>query len=216
MLDDVRYYDKVLTMEEVLDVMMVAEPNLVHHWTLDADGTDSVSGLDGTVQGAAVAPGMVGNGLLFDGQDDSVEFTDFVPPLQGTIVFWMNAASVGPRGRFLGSVDQFEAYVENGLIANQLFSAGSLPNYINSNTILVENTWYHVALTYDGMSYLQQIYINGQLDAEDMTADDPWDGGAFAFGHRADRTNQYYSGMLDDVRYYDKVLTMEEVRQLMN
>ena len=189
---------------------------LVHHWTLDADGTDSVGGLDGTVQGPMVEPGMVDNGLLFDGIDDSVEFTGFVPPLQGTIVLWMNAASVGPRGRFLGSVDEFEVYVENGLIANQLFSAGSLPNYVVSNTILVENTWYHVALTYDGASNLQQIYINGELDAEGATADDPWDGGDFAFGHRAGRTNQYYSGMLDDVRYYDKVLTVEEVRQLMN
>jgi hypothetical protein len=66
------------------------------------------------------------------------------------------------------------------------------------------------------MSNLQQIYINGQLDAEGTTADDIWAGGNFAFGHRADRTNQYYSGILDDVRYYDKVLTGEEVLQLMN
>ena len=218
LIDEFRLYARALTAEDIqeLYVFEPTEPNLVHHWTLDADGTDSVGGLDGTVQGSVVEPGMVDNGLLFDGIDDSVEFTGFVPPLQGTIVLWMNAASVGPRGRFLGSVDEFEAYVENGLIANQLFSAGSLPNYVVSNTILVENTWYHVALTYDGALNLQQIYINGELDAEGATADDLWDGGDFAFGHRAGRTNQYYSGMLDDVRYYDKVLTMEDIRELMN
>ena len=151
---------------------------LIHHWTFDIDATDSVGGLNGTVKGPVVVPGKIGNGLLFDGSDDSVEFSNFVPSQQGTFVLWMNPASVGPRGRFLGSVDQFEVYVENGIIANQLFSAGSTSNYIVSSTILMENTWYHIALVYDGMSYLQQIYINGQLDAEDLKADDPWAGAA--------------------------------------
>ncbi|MHC4594948.1 MAG: LamG-like jellyroll fold domain-containing protein [Planctomycetota bacterium] len=192
-----------------------ARGGLVHHWTLDKDGTDAVGGLNGTVQGPVVVPGMVDNGLLFDGQDDSVEFTDFVPPLRGTIVLWLNASNVQSRGRFLGSVDQFEAYVQNQIIANQLFSAGSLPNYIVSSTMLTTDTWYHVALIYDGMSHLQQIYINGQLDAEDMTADDPWGGGNFAFGHRAGQNQQFYNGILDDVRIYDHVLTQEEIQQLM-
>ena len=207
LLDDIRLLSSVLERPSAV---------LVHHWPLDTDGTDLVGGLNGTVQGPAVVPGKAGNGLSFDGQNDSVELTGFVPSLQGTFVFWMNAASVGSRGRFMGSVDQFEAYVENGLLANQLFAAGGLPNYIESSTVLAENTWYHVALTYDGVSHLQQIYINGQLDAEGMTADDTWNGGNFAFGHRADRANEYYSGILDDVQYYDQVLTIEEVQQLMN
>jgi hypothetical protein len=188
---------------------------LIHHWTLDVDGADAVGGLNGTVQGPVGVPGKVGNGRLFDGQNDSVEFTGFVPPLQGTIVLWMNAAEVQARGRFLGSVDQFEAYVQDGLIANQLFAAGSLPNYINSATTLTANTWYHVALTYDGFSNLQQIYVNGELDAEGMTADDPWGGGNFAFGHRAGQNQQFYNGILDDVRYYDQVLGAAEIEQLM-
>jgi hypothetical protein len=190
---------------------------LVHHWTLDADGTDSVGGLHGTVKGAVVVPGKIGNGLLFDGQNDSVDFTGFVPPLQGTIALWMNAASVGPRGRFLGSVDQFEAYIQDGGCSPTSFFPQAVRRTISP---AVPYSWkipgYHVALTYNGLSNLQQIYINGQLDAEGMTADDLWGGGDFAFGHRAGQSKNFYNGILDDVRYYDKVLTAEEVRQLMN
>jgi len=189
--------------------------DLVHHWTLDVDGTDVVGGLNGTVQGPVVVPGMVDNGMLFDGQDDSVEFTNFEPPRQGTVVFWMNAASVGSRRRLLGSVDQFEAYVEkNGSLENQFFAGGL--DCAWSKTLILADTWYHVAMTYDLESTLQQIYINGELDVESATADDPWDGGAFAFGHRAGLARDYYSGILDDVRYYNKVLTEEKIRQLMN
>ncbi|UCD49129.1 MAG: hypothetical protein JSW27_16535 [Phycisphaerales bacterium] len=63
-------------------------------------------------------PAQIENGLFFDGQDDTVESSGFVPANQGTIVLWFNGATVGARGQFLGSVDQFEAYVENGVIAN--------------------------------------------------------------------------------------------------
>ncbi|UCD49130.1 MAG: LamG domain-containing protein [Phycisphaerales bacterium] len=96
-----------------------------------------------------------------------------------------------------------------------MFAAGSLPNYVITTTPIEADTWYHVALIYDGASTLQQIYINGTLDAEGPTADDPWGGGASPFGHRAGQNQQYYHGILDDVRCYDEVLDAEANAELM-
>ena len=48
LLDDIRLLSSVLETPSAV---------LVHHWPLDADGTDLVGGLNGTVQGPAVVPG---------------------------------------------------------------------------------------------------------------------------------------------------------------
>ncbi len=199
-----------------------ARAGLIHHWKFDEDtaagdtiAVDSVGGLNGTIQGAVTAAGKIGNALSFDGSDDSVEFSNFIAPRQATIIFWMNPASVGPRGRIFGSADEYEAYVESGLLVNQLFAAGSLPNYVVSNSTVVADAWIHVALVYDGTSNLLQIYIDGVLDAENSMADDIWSGGAFAFGHRAGRNNQYYNGLLDDFRIFDHILTQAEIELVM-
>jgi hypothetical protein len=61
-----------------LGLALIAGPAggaLIHQRTFDADATDAVGGLKGTVQGPVTAPGTVGNGLLFEGQNDSVECT---------------------------------------------------------------------------------------------------------------------------------------------
>jgi len=200
--------------------MPVSDPSLVGWWKLDVGfGTVAIdwSGHEnhGTLNGPRWVEGYHGGALQLDGQDDSVEFENFVPPMQGTITFWMNPASVGPRGRILGGHDAFEVYVENDILANQLFAAGSAPEYLESNATIPLNTWTHVAATYDGTSHLLQIYLNGVLDGENFKADDVWAGGAFAFGHRADRNQEYYNGLLDDVRIYNEVLTPEAIEQTM-
>ena len=204
-----------------LSDMPITDPSLVGWWKLDVGfGTVAIDwsghGNNGTLtNGPQWVEGYDGGALQFDGIDDSVEFADFVPPMQGTITFWINPASVGPRGRIFGGHDAFEAYVENDVLANQLFAAGSAPEYLESNATIPTNTWTHVALTYDGTSHRLQIYVNGILDGEDSKADDVWAGGAFAFGHRADRDQEYYNGLLDDFRVYNVVLTQEEIETTM-
>jgi len=205
------------TMPEII----VTDPDLIGWWKLDeGSGTTAVdwSGHDlhGTLtNGPQWVDGYHGGALEFDGIDDGVEFANFVPPLQGTITFWINPASVGPRGRIFGGADEFEAYVQNGLFHNQLFAAGDAPNYLISNATIQTDTWTHVALTYDGTSHRLQTYLNGTLDGENSTADDVWNGGAFAFAHRAGGNQEYYYGLLDDFRIYKKVLTQEQIKETM-
>ncbi len=204
-----------------LPVFPITDPNFIGWWKLDEDyGTIAIDwsgyGNHGTLaNGPQWVEGYDGSALLFDGEDDSVEISNFVPPVQGTISFWINPASVGPRGRIFGGADEFEAYVEDNILASQLFAAGSAPNYLTSNATILTDTWTHVALTYDGISHLLQIYLNGSLDGENSTADDIWNGGAFAFAHRAGRDQEYYHGLLDDFRIYNIVLTQEEIKKTM-
>jgi hypothetical protein len=199
----------------------ITDPNLVGWWKFDVGyGTLAIDwsgqGNNGTLtNGPKWVDGFDGGALQFDGLDDTVEFANFVPPIQGTITFWMNPVSAGPRGRIFGGNDAFEVYLENDKLANQLFAAGSAPEFLESNATITTNTWTHVALTYDGTSGLLQIYLNGNLDGENFKADDVWAGGAFAFGHRAGNNQEYYNGLLDDFRIYNIVLTQEDIQKTM-
>ncbi len=212
------YKGDIWTFTTIPDIP-ITDPNLIGWWKFDVGtGTNVIdwsgNGNDGTLtNGPQWVEGYDDGALLFDGIDDTVEFANFVPPMQGTITFWINPASVGPRGRIFGGHDAFEAYVENDILANQLFAGGS--DYLESNATIPTNTWTHVALTYDGTSHQMQIYLNGILDGENSQADDVWPGGAFAFGHRAARNQEYYNGLLDDVRIYNVVLTQEDIEKTM-
>jgi hypothetical protein len=75
--------------------------------------------------------------------------------------------------------------------------------------------WYHVAAILDTESPLRQIYVNGELVAEDEVAFDmvpttqP-----LQMGHKETVQGQYqYVGLIDEVRVWDVVRTEEEIQQ---
>jgi len=79
---------------------------------------------------------------------------------------------------------------------------------------LTAETWYHVALTWDGGNYA--VYVNGEekangsyigLDALNTVADIGNDG-------NTDGRTEAFNGLLDDVRIYDRALSADEISQL--
>ena len=81
----------------------------------------------------------------------------------------------------------------------------------------VVNTWAHLAAVHDNAADTVSIYVNGVLRSTvDLhlrrgrpTAPPPW---AARSGRRA--TSDYFSGAIDDVRLYDRVLTAGEIDDL--
>jgi hypothetical protein len=77
--------------------------------------------------------------------------------------------------------------------------------------VIEANTWYHVALTYDGALF--HIYVNGHLSASqayDLFI--PNQDGAANLGYREDNGWNPFDGTLDDVAFYNKALTLEQVQ----
>jgi hypothetical protein len=79
---------------------------------------------------------------------------------------------------------------------------------------LTTETWYHVALTWEGGNYA--VYVNGEekangsytgLDALNTVADIGNDG-------NTDGRTEAFNGLLDDVRIYDRALSADEMSQL--
>ena len=202
-----------------------AQARLIHHWRLDENTAagvtvtvDSVGGLNGDIQGATSVPGKSGNAFSFNGADDVVTIDNFVPPQQGTIVFWLNPALSKSKERILGAGGDYEVWLRgNGELKNELFDNGSStigtgPGALNANE------WNHVATTYDSTTTTVEIYLDGELSVAG-TAEVPSTPiqTTLLLGHRAGAAaGEHYEGLLDDLRIYDRVLSEAEVNALAN
>ncbi|MCZ7649484.1 MAG: Ig-like domain-containing protein [Planctomycetota bacterium] len=195
---------------------------LLAHWKFDetsgtvaADATGN--GWTGTlVNGPTWTAGQVSGGLQFDGSNDRVSVAGtFAPPAKGTVAFWAMVTIDGARQRILGGHDAWEITIEsNGKLANQLNSAGS--NTLQSAASVPNGQWLHVACTYDSASNARQTYFNGSLDASSTNHDNTGPGSfALTLGTRTGASD-YFSGVLDDVRIYDRVLSAAEIAALAN
>jgi hypothetical protein len=153
--------------------------------------------------------GQQGSALYFDGVGDEVVILDaFAPPLQGTIALWMKPELRGTLMQVLGGSDSFEILV-NGFdrIVNQLFAASQ--SGLESEAPLTDDTWRHVAVTYDYVTGQQQIYLDGELAGShpSLANADPVSF-RLTLGNRIDM-HEHFRGVLDDIRMYDSVLRLE-------
>jgi len=219
---------KQLTCLIVLGLAIGISPTqaqLVHHWKLDentaagaAVAADSIGGLNGAIQGATSAPGKSGNALSFDGSDDVVTINNFVPPPQGTIVFWINPALAKNKERILGAGGDYEVWLRgNGELKNELFDGGSSTTGTGPGALNADE-WNHVATTYDSTTTTVEIYLDGELSVAG-TAEVPSTPTqtTLLLGHRAGAAaGEHYGGLLDDLRIYDRVLSEAEISALAN
>ena len=200
-----------------------AEPSgLVAHWSFDEDRGSAFAdatgnGFDGEAHGGPRrVEGRFGRALLFDGNDDEVRIPKtFDPPDAGTVAYWVKLTKGNGTYRCIGGHDAFESYFEKGgKVTNQFFAADSA--YLGSKGKVKPGTWCHVACTYDLASKQNAIYIDGSRDSESTgKADDDPGKITIVFGHRAGASkNQHFSGALDDVRIYDRVLSADDIRSL--
>lgn len=85
------------------------------------------------------------------------------------------------------------------------------------STIIEFNTWYHVAVTFDGSKL--EIFVNGVTDGHTEKTYSTVDND---FGIRVgleppnDGWHSSFNGYLDEIRIYDKALTAAEVGQIYN
>ena len=222
------YFDDIRLYAYSRQLITPAEPNnaaLVGHWQLDSNANDSSGyGNHGTLNGNPQwVAGIVGTAALdFNGTNDyvdcgadsSLDITDEI-----TIAAWVK-------------IDVFEYWdgivtkgIEQSPYAMQMWGDGSLrfaANWDspaggsgggtwNSNSKMVAGEWVHAAISYDGSTI--RFYIDGGPDSLEVTA-------ALTFGI-VDQSlilgcdfpggDEYFDGVMDDVRIYDYALSDGEV-----
>ena len=91
-----------------------------------------------------------------------------------------------------------------GFYSNDLDTPGGL---------IEDNTWYHLTFWYDFENQTRRIYVDGVQQAEDAGTPYLGTSGETRIGQW--NNSQWFEGMIDDVRIYNRTLTPEEITQTM-
>ena len=225
--DGVTHKGDVWSFTTVSDVQ-VTNPNLTLWWSLDeAEGRTAVDmsghGNHGIINGNAQwVDGFQGTALTF-GADDYVEATGY-PGITGTAARTLCA--------WIKTADNNRTIMSWGLntVGNKWRmrsdATGGLRVEVNGGynygaTNIADGQWHHVAITFedDGTPDVVDtlLYLDGQPEtsaASQETAIDTDTTGVVRIGKSPYHTSGFI-GVMDDARIYDKVLTLEEIQQVM-
>jgi len=204
----------------------ITDPNLVGWWKLD-EGTGSTvidwSGhgnfgtINGDPQGVA---GYDGDALEFDGRGDYVNCGNSPSlTITGDITFmcWIKVAAFSKTWETILAKgdDSYRMSRGPGTGDSIHFGCnGPSGGNLNATTIVTDDTWHHAALMYNGST--QIIYIDGAEDARQASTGSinvsSYD---FCIGENLDATGRHLTGLVDDVRIYNRALSLEEIQQAM-
>jgi len=182
----------------------------------------SGNGNNGTISGATwTTSGKYGNALSFNGTNARVNVNN-APSLQltsgMTLEAWVYPTTVNSAWRDVIYKGNDNYYLEGTSTNSSHPVAGAILGGVYAEaygpTALTANTWAHLAATYDGATV--RLYVNGvQVSSHAQTgaiatSTNPLQiGGDSLYG-------QYFAGRIDEVRVYNRALSVAEIQTDMN
>jgi len=225
---------------DVQDLIEVAEhlfeeiypPELIAYWKLDeAEGDiafNSISDNHGILIGEPTwqpETGKINGALEFDGIDDYIDVGFVLNPANGPFSVFAWIKSIVPKKMIIsqsndtGTGDTW-LYIDD-LSGNLMTGLRSpafgrfVPQPLESETIIIDGQWHHIGFVWDG-SY-RSLYVDGVEVAKDTAPQNPLKSatsGLYIGVGKNLGTGTFFSGMIDDVRIYNKALNAEEIAAL--
>jgi hypothetical protein len=203
---------------------------LVGYWNFDeGDGTiaydSSGYGNDGTITGASwTTSGIIDGGLEFDGSGDYIIVTDSASldiTNEITISIWVKFYSISSseppfiiykRGDGGNSDEIYKLGVDD-------YGIGEIDFRINSNPVqggsLTTLNWYHIAATFNGTTKIIYLDANPVADEiQSVTIQTSNRNLYIGADHDSTGFNQFFDGVIDDVRIYERALSSNEIISL--
>ena len=171
----------------------------------------------------------IGSAVLFDGTNDFININDAnsLDLTNGmTMEAWVNPSDLTGFKTIICKDRTTTSYTytlaannNNATVANQ--RPNSRARIANTNRTVTGtsklplNTWTHVASTYDGATF--RLYVNGvQVSSLATTGDITVTTDPLRIGGTTALSAQYFMGLIDEVRIYNKALTQAEIQTDMN
>ena len=230
------WIDGVLNRENISTTATSTTPmanltNGSHTWEIRA--VDNVGNVRNSTQKLTVKvdnmpPGTgVSNCLYFDGTGNYVSLNNNLHISNNfTIETWINFSSGGSESPRIiskqndawGTPGEYSLYLDGtGSSSKIVFWIGDVST-LASNTILSQNTWYHVAAVYSGnsSSSTMKIYINGVLNVAANTSGtlrNTTDN--LTFGRKGAGTSYLdkYKGWIDELRIWNTARSGQEITE---
>ena len=198
--------------------------NLVGAWgfdetsgttTADASGRGNTGTLSGPTRNTG---GRFGGALSFDGINDwvTVPDADSLDLTSGmTLEAWVRPTAIGSGWRTVLLKEQpgdliYALYAGDGAgrAATHIFTTAD--RGLSGTTATPLNAWTHLAATYDGAT--QRIYVNGvQAASRAQTGAMRVSTGALRIGGNNIWSNEWFAGLIDELRVYNRALSAAEI-----
>ncbi len=203
------------------------EPGLAGWWKFDGDGQDSSgNGHNGTLMnGASFETGYFGQALSLSGGGDYFNvdgYKGIVGDGSGTspysITAWIKTASDGEIVGWgnTGGGNRMEFRINSGRLRHEPGNGNT-----QGDTTVTDDQWHHVAVTVQENATHNNgvaMYVDGRDDTRANTDPDPvhpTENFDVKMGIRYNLDDRLYTGLIDEVRIYERVLTPAEIRDLM-
>ncbi|MFC1759288.1 DUF4347 domain-containing protein, partial [Planctomycetota bacterium] len=210
----------------------------IHYWGFASDASDSIGSLDGTIVGSPNGvTGEFGQGLSFDGTDDSVElggvtYTDSfslsfafkIDDLSATgtpewqVIYSHGDPSYGESLYInVGETGSANAGILRTILRDSVDNIAASALDIDVTSLVGDTDWHTYTLVVSDVG-VATVFVDGASEAITSNA-----GNAFAptgsavIGGRSDGLKtEHYSGSIDTVRVFDRDLSSVEVDNLHN
>jgi len=187
---------------------------------------------NGTLGGnPELAEGKFGGALMFDATDDQIvvptnatldiedEITmmAWAKPGPNLTADWRTIVGKSPTNVLGNNTFSYDIRTDNSGVLRFSLNLGGVWQYVLGPT-LVQDTWYHIAGTYDGQEMI--LYVDGEPVGTTQTSGkinvtlDPVCVGNLVNAVGGGQ-NEYWSGAIDEVRIWNRALSEEEVKRNM-
>jgi hypothetical protein len=193
----------------------VTDPRLIAYWKLDeAEGEtayESINHRDGTIHGDPIwqpGGGKIGGALQFDGSDDYVSTSFVKDPAAGafSVFAWVKG---GEPGQVVmsqtGGANWLTADPVEGKLMTELKSSGRSGVPLRSQTVITDGNWHRIGLVRDGNNRI--LYVDDIEVADTQTILVGSQGGLYIGAGSALSAGSFWSGLIDDVRIYDRSIS---------
>jgi hypothetical protein len=198
---------------------------LTGFWKLDESAgstafDSSGRNINGALAGNPVwSAGKQNNALWLDGNGDYVDLgsDSFGLSTALSVVFWVYPQSNSSGVKTIIGRHQFirpfsVRWDADAQTIQTVLRTQSGTTYLSAGAPLALNQWHHVVLTY--RSGTRVIYINGVESASDSPSGDLSVTDARTYMGSIDTVNGFFKGALDEVRIYNRDLSVDEVGAL--
>jgi len=140
----------------------------------------------------------------------AIDFPDVPQQNKTSLSIWIKRSGVYPDATIISPngwgprIDQ-NSYVFRGLVQNGWI----LPEVYSS--VFLNPQWYHIVITFDGVE--MKMYVNGVLQGSYNDNPHPFTPGNYHY-FLASTLEGFWGGYADDLRFYSRTLTADDVTKL--
>lgn len=222
---------------KTLESQSALDGGITGHWNFDGQNVDltQVTGEIRETSGnnrhgdwhdhaSTTVPGRIGQGIEFDGTDDrvttGVALSTYISASTASISAWIRptgvssadadvydlAPAVIDESRYIGILVGNDTAGNTG---DKLWAYNWDGNTDQAGIEYDKNRWTHAVLVHDGGTL--SLYKDGKFASSTPSGDTELMTGGLSFGNVH---INYFEGGLDDVRIYNKALTLDEIERL--